>query len=393
MAAKKKKKGSIKGKKGKHRRVIAVFALTGFILLSVLSYLFYAGGKIEVPAYEKAFSHSSELELAIGAIDRAIYKALYQGKISEGNVLFLSVKPRRKGGNEWDFTELLIKFPKKEPAIQFDVLLQAGLNRLGPKVRYETKTGSEGGIEGMISALGFFTHRLKLTEDGSRRPLPQRLPKVSIIIDDLGYDFKTAKALINLDLPLTLSLLPLAPYRENIVKAAVKKGSELMLHLPMEPRDYPRLNPGPGALFSKMDDEEIRNLMGEHLNRIPGVRGVNNHMGSYFTERRDKMRIVLEEIRKRGLFFVDSRTTSGTIAFDVAESMGIGAGKRSVFLDNDPAPKAVIFQLERLMGAARHSGSAIGIGHPHRETLRILKEFQQRLNVEFEMVPVSELVG
>ena len=391
MLAMKKKE---KAKKRINTRILIMLALTvAVITIMGLVYDFKrTTGRAPHPIYEEVFSIPTDLAQTIAGIDRAIYKVLYQGEISEGNILFSSVKPRRERGNEWDFTELMIKLPKDEALLQLDALLKAEIAPLKPKVQYESKKISEKAIDGLISALGFRTHQIKLRRGSDQKTPLQRLPKVAIIIDDLGYDLDIAKALIKLDLPLSLSLLPVAPHREGILKAAQKKRSELMLHLPMEPNAYPRLNPGPGTLFTHMDAEEIQGILGDHLGRIPGVRGVNNHMGSSFTSREDKMGIVLRELKRRQLFYVDSRTTSGSVAFDLAERLGVHAGKRSVFLDNDLAPKAIAFQMERLLGIARHSGEAIGIGHPHWETLKILDTYRHELKNDFEMVPVSKLV-
>jgi hypothetical protein len=115
-------------------------------------------------------------------------------------------------------------------------------------------------------------------------------------------------------------------------------------------------------------------------------------MGSYFTEKEDKMTYVLKELKKRGLFFLDSRTTSNSVGFRIAGELGVPAARKSVFLDNDPSSRAVKYQLERLIGIARYSGEAIGIGHPHDATLDILRDYASVLKTEFKVVPVSELM-
>ncbi len=217
-------------------------------------------------------------------------------------------------------------------------------------------------------------------------------PKVAIIIDDLGYDPDLAFSFIQLDLPLCFSVLPHAPFTGLVVQEANDEGCEVMLHLPMEPKDYPSVDPGPGALFLSMAEHEIIEILDQDLREVPGARGVNNHMGSSFTENRDKMLVVLKELKKRRLFYVDSLTTSGTVGFDLAREIGLAAARRSVFIDNDLTPKAIRKQMEQLLSIARRSGSAIGIGHPHKETLRVLEEYYSRVKHEFQVVPVSALV-
>jgi hypothetical protein len=137
----------------------------------------------------------------------------------------------------------------------------------------------------------------------------------------------------------------------------------------------------------------IFEVLDRDLSEIPFAAGVNNHMGSRFTESEEKMTIVLAELKRRGLYFIDSRTTASSVAFKVARKMALRTARRDVFLDNSLSGKAIKRQMERLLSLARHRGWAIGIGHPHKETLRLLETYQATLNNETEMVPVSELVN
>lgn len=217
-------------------------------------------------------------------------------------------------------------------------------------------------------------------------------PKVAIIIDDLGYDSALAFSFLKLNLELSLSILPSAPFTDIIVREANNKGREIILHQPMEPKDYPSVDPGPGALFLSMNQRDIRQILDKNLREIRGAKGVNNHMGSSFTKSREKMLLVLQEFKNRGLFYVDSRTTRGTVGFEQAKRIGLPAAERTIFLDNNQDPKAIRVQIELLLEIARDFGSAIGIGHPYNETLEILEKYQNRLKEEFDVVPVSELV-
>jgi hypothetical protein len=161
----------------------------------------------------------------------------------------------------------------------------------------------------------------------------------------------------------------------------------------MEPRNFPSVNPGPGALFVSMEEDEMIRILDQDLREIQGVQGVNNHMGSLFTEDESKMLIILKALKRRNLFFVDSRTTSGTVGFKLAKKIGLPTAGRSVFLDNDLSQKAIKIQIERLCNMARHTGFAIGIGHPHKETLEVLEEYCSKIKAEFCVVPVSELLS
>lgn len=365
----------------------------GITVLGIGFFLFSSAVIPSPPIYEETHSFRNDLHDGIRRIDNAIYDSLYQGAVAEKDIFFLAIRPKHSKGYSWDLTEILIKLPNRRSLVQTEKILIDKLSSVKPKVSFETEKIMENEIVYHIFALGFYTHKLILIYEGYYDLSRKGLSKIAIIIDDLGYDYGLAKSFMQLDLPICLSILPLAPHTERIVSEANKRGREIMLHLPMEPKNYPSLNPGPGALLTSMDEREIRRILKNRLERISGVKGVNNHMGSSFTGRPDKMGVVLSELRMRHLFFIDSRTTSETVAFSLAKEMGVPAAKRSVFLDNDLSPKAIKIQMERLLGIARHSGSSIGIGHPNKGTLKVLKQYLPKLKNEVKVVPVSELVS
>ena len=161
----------------------------------------------------------------------------------------------------------------------------------------------------------------------------------------------------------------------------------------MEPRGYPEVDPGIGALLTEMTDMELVEALRKNLDSLPYIKGVNNHMGSKFCENEEKLRLVMRELKNRGLFFVDSRTTSGTQAYRVAQEEEVLSAERNVFLDNIQSPQAVRRQLKRLIQLAKLKGEAIGIAHPHEVTLKVLKEDVPKLSSKgIELVPVSQLV-
>jgi polysaccharide deacetylase 2 family uncharacterized protein YibQ len=233
------------------------------------------------------------------------------------------------------------------------------------------------------------THRLQPGRGVETEPFR---PMVAIVIDDLGHNRNLDLEFIQLDLPLSLAILPFAPFTDVMVREATRKRREILLHQPMEPKDYPCVNPGPGALLLSMNDREIKEILDGNLRQVRGARGVNNHMGSSFTENQEKMSLVLRELKKRGLFYIDSRTTKATVALEQAKKIGLPVAERTVFLDNIPDPEAIYTQIEHLLRVARQSGAAIGIGHPYSQTVEILRKCKNRLKGEVVVVPVSELV-
>jgi len=218
-------------------------------------------------------------------------------------------------------------------------------------------------------------------------------PKVAIIIDDVGFDIELARSFLELNSPLSFSVLPSAPYAQAIAREATGKGAELLLHLPMEPKETNGGDFGEGVLLAKMGEEEFIQILKGHLSRIQGIKGVNNHMGSLLTEREDKMTLVFRELKKRHLFYVDSRTTPQTVAFKVAAEMKVPVASRSVFLDHELSQEAMKVQWDRLLDMARQHGQAVVIAHPHRETLIFLKEHLQALRSQARLVRVADIVS
>ena len=234
-------------------------------------------------------------------------------------------------------------------------------------------------------------------ENVARTPIrPDRpvtgLPRVAIIIDDIGYDRGLARKFMAFDVPLTFSVLPDSPFGDILVKEIKAQGLELMLHQPMEPREYPQVNPGPGALLSAMTADELIAQLERNLDGLPGVRGVNNHMGSKLTTESSRMYQVFSVIKKRGLYFVDSRSTADTICRPSAHMFQVPFAERDIFLDHFQEAPFIRKQFRLLVKEARKHGQAIAIAHPHSLTVKIFKEMLPELKKQVQLVPASEIV-
>ncbi len=223
------------------------------------------------------------------------------------------------------------------------------------------------------------------------RPVSAR-PKIAIIIDDVGYDQKIAQKFLELEGPLTFAVLPRAPFNPLIIEAAHDKGFEIMLHLPMEPKEYPKINPGPGALLSDMDPDQLIFQLNQNLMGIPYLRGVNNHMGSKMTTSSSQMRQIFTILKKKGLYFIDSRTTADTICRSSAKLLKIQFAQRDIFIDHLIEPKFIQKQLNLLIKQARKNGQAVGIAHPHSKTFEVLHDLFPKIKREAQLVPASEVV-
>lgn len=224
------------------------------------------------------------------------------------------------------------------------------------------------------------------------KPVTNGIP-VAIIIDDIGYDRKMADGFLDLDIPLTFSVLPMGTFNDSIVQKARQKDVEIMLHLPMEPGNYPSVNPGPGALLTAMSPDELIAQLNADLDSIDGVKGVNNHMGSKLTASSEKMRQIFTILKKRDLFFVDSRTSVDTLCRPSAELLQLPFAERDVFIDHEPTPEFVKKQLKLLIKRARQQGYAIGIAHPHPVTLEVLQKMLPQLKDAVFLTHASYVVA
>lgn len=205
-----------------------------------------------------------------------------------------------------------------------------------------------------------------------RRPRGPR-PALTVIIDDLGLNGPATRRTIRLPGPLTLAFLPYGESTPELAREAKASGHEVFLHLAMEPLGNE--DPGPMALLSGLGSEELRRRLHWALGRVPGASGVNNHMGSRLTADPRAMAVVMDELGRLGLPFVDSMTTGASVAARVALAAGVPTTARDLFLDNDPVPAAILAQLERAERLARRTGSAVAIGHPYPATLQVLADW------------------
>ena len=223
-------------------------------------------------------------------------------------------------------------------------------------------------------------------------PTTGNRPLVVIVLDDLGLDRVRSAEAIRLHGPLTLSFMTYASELPAQTQAAHRAGHELLLHVPMEAIDR-QTDPGPHGLYTALSRAEIIERLRWGLGRFDGFVGINNHMGSKFTADERGMAPVMEELRARGLVFLDSRTTTASVGIRLAVGYGVPHAQRDVFLDDDLAPAAIANQLGRVEQLARQHGSAIAIGHPHDATIAALEIWLPMLAAKgLALVPVSAVV-
>lgn len=218
---------------------------------------------------------------------------------------------------------------------------------------------------------------------------------IAIIIDDVGYDLHALERLLELPVPVAISILPDSPKAVEAARMAHRHDNTVMLHMPMEPANPKyRAKMDGSFLRGNMDKATIQSKLEHALDKVPYVKGLNNHMGSYLTTLEEPMNWVMEVSQHHQLFFVDSKTAGKSIADQQAKAYGLVWGKRSVFLDHSEKYEEMEKSWLSALSCAEKGHGCIVIGHPHESTLRFLEHKSRELNSEQEKLfkPVSALL-
>jgi len=222
--------------------------------------------------------------------------------------------------------------------------------------------------------------------------LAQDKPAIVIIIDDMGYDKTLGQRAIDLPGALCFSFLPYAPFTPELAENAFSHGKEVLAHIPMQ--SFEAKNLGKDGLTWAMDKSELTEKLIAQIAEVPHAIGMNNHMGSLLTQDRESMQWVVAALQgstTEGLFFLDSRTTKYTVAEAVAFESGLATARRDVFFDHTDDEQVIKEQFQSLVSLAKEQGFAIGIGHPKRNTLKVLLEVLSRLDdYGVVLVPLSK---
>ena len=402
MKRKKTKKNTKKkNKKISHKTTffvrIIVFSLVFLGAFSYALYRLFVSRNIHLPLPPVFETYPSRgIEIKTKDLDRCIYDALLILNIPARDVVFKRVEKLNDRKDLWVFSELEIHIPNTLLTSKIKKEFIAQLSERIPKKSICFATDSKQDLILDLSINGHHTHRIifvKLREKMPTPYLPSGLPKVAIIIDDMGYDPKIASRFLVLNGVMSFSVLPYSPFQKSIATKIYRSGKDVLLHLPMEPMEFPNVNPGIGALLSSMTPDDLLDQLRKNLDEVPFVVGVNNHMGSRLTQEPAKIRQIFTFLKKRNLFFIDSLTSPRSCCERCAHLLKLKFAQRHIFLDHVQDPKAIRFQIKRLVGVARKVGYAIGIGHPYPTTLEVLREELPNIRNQVNFVRVSELVG
>ena len=307
---------------------------------------------------------------------------------------------RDQEGEVWT---AVVHAPRGFPAERFSLDLQAAAHNLGG--RFDPKPLLERGGYGLARLEGTVAgERWRVLVLGEPPPAtPVATPpagristaqvRLAIVLDDAGESLEVVREVAKLPAAVAVAVLPNATHSAEVARALGSLGREVLLHMPMEPIADHGAGPGPGAIEVGQGDDVVRERLDGALDTVTGAKGVNNHMGSRATADVPTMRAVMLELRRRGLYFLDSRTTSDTVAESEARANGVPALHRDVFLDVVGERDAVEQALSQAVARAREKGSAVAIGHVHPTTFAVLEQELPHLPADVVLVRPSRLLG
>ncbi len=283
-----------------------------------------------------------------------------------------------------------VTVPVDLPVPSLHLAIQERLNEIGAHILFAKSNPLSGRVSLHIGWQDscFFVVNLDQSKN-----VQQEQGKIALLIDDFGDHWNGFVAsFLNLGADITISVIPGREMSSTVAREMKRRGCEVILHLPMEPLNHPYHGDG-YIVLTGMDRKKIREVFQRSLNDVPGAVGVNNHMGSKATADRRVMRNLLEEVKARGLYFIDSRTTASTIAYDVARELGLRCGKRDVFFDVDLREDLIKKRLWELARKSTINSFSIGIGHCHPLTLKVLRKEIPKIQAKgFRFVRLSEVV-
>lgn len=220
------------------------------------------------------------------------------------------------------------------------------------------------------------------------------LADIALVIDDWGYSNKVLRKSLELDTALTYAILPNLPYSLKTAKRAHDSGHEVILHLPLEPHNAEKHPLEKNTIFTSMSETTIKNIIKDDLSSIPGLTGINNHMGSKATESEYVLNILFDQVAQNKLYFLDSYTSNDSLVPKIALEKKIPFIRRDIFIDNVSSKDHIKGQLIRAKNIAAKKGSVIAIGHAKELTIATIKEIIPEFEKEgFRFVYLSDLVN
>lgn len=408
-----------RGRSKKSSNWFTVLLLAVVLLAAAAAGIYYASSRSEKDVENTGITGPSQIEMLEES--KSAQKAVDDILLTRDNWQLTdngrsSQKEKQRSGAEviWNKRELAIGVPR-------DTQLRDAANWLAGKlegsklktVRMEettyndwdsvrldiaisTKAGE--GTKEFVTDTVYFYHNLNLDKPDKDIKKEQTTTRshhgrLAVIIDDCGYDVDLVQRLVNLRAPFSFAIIPYRDFSSDSLHVINGGGQVAMLHLPMEPMNASAMSEGKSTVLTSMDDKRIMQLTGELINSLPGISGVNNHQGSKATSDERTMRAVLKEIKRQGLFFVDSNTYAKSLGDKLAAGMGVPTGRNNIFLDNSTNEDEIIKKIWQAAAIADKYGSAIAICHARPHTVNAWEQVIDEVKASgLKLVPVTEVL-
>lgn len=301
--------------------------------------------------------------------------------------------------DEEGYIHIMLKLTESEYN-QLHATLHAALQKYPAEITTETRPQDEKTryllwrVESQTKERLYILFLIQSAPEKKEESIPGQSGRVALIIDDLGYSLNSIQNICDLKQKLTVAVLPHTPLAVETARIAQRNKLEVILHLPLESLNNNYDNDHTeGLIHSGMGPEAITAAVDEGMLKVPYIRGVNTHMGSKMTQNPEAMRIILNRVKEKKLYFIDSRTTADSVALAVAKELGIPSARRHIFLDGEINHQYIKNQFIKLLNTALHNGYAVGICHPYPETLETLRDnFHLLKEYGLSAVYASEIV-
>jgi polysaccharide deacetylase 2 family uncharacterized protein YibQ len=303
-----------------------------------------------------------------GRLEEAINQELTRSGLTDKNVVRESHREVARMGLTWVEFDRRFKTDRMQIKGLMDRLSQVA-RREGCRVMRREETKKEALLE--LGKGPFLMQRLwfvPIVPGEEKAGLPSK-PSAALVIDDVAYEFEPMDRFAALGIPLTFAILPRDKHCKELANKAVGLHFPVILHLPMEPLDLAHNNPGSAGLYLNMTPEQLHAQFEKDVASVPHIQGINNHMGSAFTEQADKMALVLTWVKEKHLFFLDSHTSVHSVVPKVARQVGVECLVNETFLDNEDSAAAIEKQLDIVLHLALKRKQTIAIGHYRRKHL------------------------
>lgn len=349
---------------------------------------------------------NNELSLSskINKVDDSLYKVFFKLSVSSRDVLKETIEENNKDGVTWNVKKQNIKLKRRYSKDEIRKAFEQLTKFKGVSFSTKSKNGSH---FSRINIDGYTTHIFDfIYKKTPSRPYQAGLqvgennlgkkPRISIIVDDVGINKDIVDSLIDISKNLTFAILPNRPFSLYAAEQARKNNLDVLLHQPMEPRidsGYTADDAGEGVLLVGQTKKDILEILNRNLASVPDAVGINNHMGSKFTQNDELMRLILTKLKEENLLFVDSLTTSDSKGYIIAKELGMKAARRDIFLDSRRKGKDYIRkQLKKLVRKAKKNGYSVGICHTYPQTIEVMREELDNISKEVNILPISKLI-